>query len=59
MNWESRSPRNLFGWKGDRRKALTALRMLPELKLGNLAPQIMVYNGGARGPWYIVAERKP
>ncbi len=60
MNWESRSPKNLFGWEKPHRKAtLAIIRSWPELKLGDLAPKILVFNGGCAGPWYIVAERKP
>jgi hypothetical protein len=58
MSWESRSNKNLFGWeKGQRKASLAIICSWPELKLGNLAPGIMVLNGGARGPWYVVAER--
>jgi len=59
MNWESRSNKNLFGWERHQRKgSLAIIRSWPELKLGNLAPRILVLNGGANRPWYIVAERK-
>jgi len=59
MNWESRSNKNLFGWypASRRPRSLTVLRSWPELKLGDLAPKIMVLNGGARGPWYMTTER--
>ncbi len=59
MNWEGRSPKNLFGWqKPHRAAALTILRTWPELHLGNLAPRIWELNGGCRGPWYVATERK-
>jgi len=59
MTWESRSNKNLFGWeKRHRRATLAALLAFPEFKLGTLAPKIMVLNGGARGPWYVVTEQR-
>jgi hypothetical protein len=60
MNWESRSNKNLFGWHpaSSRPRSLTILRSWPELKLGPLVPGIMVLNGGANGPWYVVTERR-
>lgn len=59
MTWETRSNKNLFGWeKGQRKVSLAIIRSWPELKLGNLAPRIMVLNGGVRGPWYVVTEGK-
>lgn len=42
----------------DAKASLAIIRSWPELKLGDLAPRILVLNGGAVGPWYIVAERK-
>lgn len=59
MTWESRSPKNLFGWEPHQRKrSLAIIRSWPKVALGDLAPRIMVFNGGVTGPWYVVTERR-
>ncbi len=59
MRWEAHSARNLFGWERHQRKSsLAIIRSWPELRLDGLTPRIVALNGGARGPWYVVTERR-